>query len=498
MHYSISLRQKELPILVLFRPIRRGILPEGWRHCSRFLNRHADFDSVARQYETSIFLFLLIVLCGSSISFWQLYRFNVAKVPISVPDIVIIAYGIYGVFKWLGAKRRFRIGSIGRLVIIWFLYQSVVGISTGLINGNPPYAIFQEYRVVFYAAIAYFATLSVFRLQRHLSVVIWGILVAGVVASTWQLWISYSGRDILQDNIAYLTADYIGRTLRDVNIPLYFAGPALMALVAAQFEAPEMLGRWRFVLWGLAPILLISPLLSMTRTVWIAISLSALMVIAYVTSYSYRHKRLSVFVLICVLFVMTLLVANRLLQVFLPGVYEGAKVTVQNTLSLSDRGFVDRLNAPSQVFLYFSENGWRYITGLGFGNMWSGATSLGPLIGLHNVYLAYLVFGGLPGLLIFLWVWARPIPVYYRLLFKYSDRQISPRVRIYILAIAVNWVMLTVIMTAMPPHWAEAAFFGINMAIITILDSVLSAQIYKKERQVPLAKRAIGHENAFG
>jgi hypothetical protein len=445
------------------------------------------FVLLMRTDKASVFLFLLIVLSASSLTFWQQYRLNIASFPISVPDLAVIAYGIYGIIKWLGAGKRHSIGVIGRFVIIWFLYQSVVGISIGLINGNPPYAIFQEYRIVLYATIAYFATLSVFRPQRHFSVVIWGILLAGVFASIWQMWISYSGRDISQANIAFITTEYLGRTLRDVNIPLYFAGPALMALVAAQFEAPALLGRWRLLLWSLAPILFVVPLLSMTRTVWVASVMSTLLVIVYVASYTLRHRRLPVLILFFVFFILALLFANQFLHTFLPAIYEGATFSLQYTFSFVDQGIIDRLNAPAQLFSYFSENGWRYITGLGFGNMWSGAIRPGP-------YLSYLVIGGFPGLVLFLLVWASPVPVYYRLLFKKSGRQMSPIVRVYILAVAVNWVMLTVIMMVMPPHWAEAAFYGINLAILTIMDNITSRWVSTTDKNTRFTRGVLPYE----
>jgi hypothetical protein len=429
---------------------------------------------LARLDKGAFLLFAIIVVSASSLNFWLQRRFEVLGAPVGVPDVLVIAYGVYGLYRWLKGGMPYPLGRIGKLVTIWFLYNSAVGVTLGALSGNPPYAIFQEYRLILYSTVSFLATMVVFRPKRHLPAILWGMLAAGVLASAWQMGISVSGRDVLADQAVYVGTDFIGRTLRDVSIPLYFAGPALMVLVAAQFEAPVLLGRARLALWSMVPLLLVAPLLSMTRTVWVAIALTTFLVFLYVIRHSLSRRRLPTLIVFLVAVALCLVLVSQLLRIFLPNVYEGAILAVQYTFEAADRTAAERLNIPMRLLASFSENGWHFLTGIGFGNMWSGAIQQGPFNNLHVVYLSYLVIGGVPGMILFLLVWSTPVPLYYRLLFHRGSRPLDPTTRVYVLAAAANWVMLTIIMAVMPPHWAEAAWFGISLAVVSTLDTLFS------------------------
>jgi hypothetical protein len=414
--------------------------------------------------QTVVLLSLVVFSAAVSSAFWLDHRILLGDFPLSIPDGIIALYGLYGVIMWL-RKGASRVGNDGRvLLIIWFLYNSVWGLGLGLYSGNPVYAILQEYRLVLYTTIAYFTTLVIFRPERHLPVVMRNLIYAGLIVSIWQLAITISGHQMGTEEIVFLTPGGIGRTLRDVNVPLYFAGTALIFLVVVKMHAPLILKKTGSLVWIIGPIFLTPMLLSMTRTVWFCLGISIILLVLYIFAFQRSTGRLlrllpQIVGLLFILFTIFVIV-----QKFLPSVYQAIGMTLDLTLFSEDSTRYERSEIMLGLIGYFYDSGQIW-GGIGFGNMWSGATRMGVHYNLHNTYLAYLVIGGVPGLLLFLGVWIYPIIVYLRLL----RRSPGVVVRAFAVASIMNWIMMSPLMLAMPPHWTESAFFGITLGIASVL-----------------------------
>jgi hypothetical protein len=349
-------------------------------------------------------------------------------------------------------------------LIIWFLYNSVWALGLGLNSGNPAYAVLQEYRLVLYATIAYFTTLAIFRAERHLPVVMRTLIWAGLIVSTWQLAITISGGQTVTEEIVFITGDAIGRTLRDVNVPLYFAGTALIFLGVAKMRAPFILGKIGQLVWILVPVFSIAMVLSLTRTVWLSLAISVLLLFQYILVTHHSTNRLARSLVLIVGVLVTFVAISIVVQTFLPSVYQSVGLTIDLSLFSKDSTRYGRSEIILSLlrFLYDSGQIW---SGMGFGNMWSGATRIGPHYNLHNTYLAYMVIGGLPGLLLFLGIWIYPLIVYLCLL----RRSVGGILRAFALSSIMNWVMISTLMFVMPPHWTESALFGLTLGIASIL-----------------------------
>jgi hypothetical protein len=414
--------------------------------------------------QTVLLVSVLVLSVSFSSAFWLDHRIYVGDFPLSIPDGIVVLYGLYGLVMWL-RKGASLVASGGRtLLILWFLYNSVWTIGLGLNSGNSAYAILQEYRLVLYATIAYFATLVIFHPERHLPVLMRNLIWAGLIVSIWQLVITISGRQMAPEEIVFMTGSAIGRVLRDVNLPLYFAGTALMFLVVTKIRVPFILGKTGHLVWILIPIFVTAMLISLTRTVWFSLAISVLLLFSYILVTHLSADRLLRWLVLIFGFLVTLFAISLLVQIFLPSVYQAVSLTLNFTLFSKDTTRYER----SQIILGLVQdfyNSGEIWSGIGFGNMWSGATRMGLYYNLHNTYLAYMVIGGLPGLLLFLGIWIYPLIVYVRLLRR------SPGVvlRAFGVASVMNWIMTSTLMLAMPPHWTESALFGLTLGIASIL-----------------------------
>ena len=94
----------------------------------------------------------------------------------------------------------------------------------------------------------------------------------------------------------------------------------------------------------------------------------------------------------------TLFTIFLIVQAFLPPVYQAVGLTLDLTLFSEDSTRYERSEIMLSLLQFFHDSGqmgWNRL-----GNMWSGATRMGMHYNLHNTYLAYMVIGGLPGLLL--------------------------------------------------------------------------------------------------
>jgi hypothetical protein len=417
--------------------------------------------------DTSSTIISLTIFCTAvSQTFWLEHRLIVAGIPLSGPDLLIVVLGVFGLLKsWSLRCPRNSTGPIGYWLVAWAAYNSIIGIGIGLSSGNPPYAVFQEYRLVLYACVAYVVTLRIFKPKQHVRVVIVSWIGAGVMVCLWQLLISAAGAGMSTEEIFYVTEDSVGRVLRDINLPVYFAGTALLLTVMTLLYSPQTLGRGRRFAWILIPLFLSAPLLSMTRTVWVSLIVDLAALWIYFSVRALRTGRVRQILLISGLVVFGVVLVPVVIRGIMPSLYMAIQSAWDYTLSTSDRSSYARAEAIPLVLDNLMSRGAALFTGLGFGNMWSGATRIGPFNDLHNVYLAYVVIGGIPGLVLYLAVWISPLQAYRRVLKSVPE----PSVKAYVLASVINWLMLSILMFAIPPHWIEAAWFGTSLAIATNL-----------------------------
>jgi len=157
--------------------------------------------------------------------------------------------------------------------------------------------------------------------------------------------------------------------------------------------------------------------------------------------------------------------ARTTIREVIPGAYESVAKTWSYSFSTSDTTSFDRLYSTDAVLRYLGTDAGTLMIGLGFGNMWSGTTREGPFVDVHNAYLAYAVIGGLVGLALFLAVWCAPAVIYRGLL----RRDLDKMTKAYVVASSINWVVMSLLLTVMPPHWTESLLFGVTLGIATAL-----------------------------
>ena len=414
---------------------------------------------------TGILISTIILTSSFSAQYWLEHRVAIASFPVSVPDAVAALFGLCGLVSWLRSPR-VRLDAIGRLVLLWLLYNSIVAVTVGLSAGNSVYAVAQEYRLVVYAATGYFATLMLFETRGHLAVVFVSSVAAGVVVSVWQLVITALGREMATTEMVYIIPGGISRALRDVGLPLYVAGSALVTLVVTQMEVPGLWRRARGVIWLAVPVFCIAILLSMTRTVWVSLVASAVLSLLYVIVAG-RHTARNILqaLLFIVILGSTLVLARTMIREVVPTVYEAIEMTWSYSFSASDTTYFNRVDSTKPLLDYLGTEANALLIGMGFGNMWSGTTREGPFVDVHNAYFAYLVIGGLVGLALFLAVWCAPAVIYWWLLRRDLDRM----TRAYVVASSINWLVMSLLLTSMPPHWTESVLLGVMLGIATLL-----------------------------
>jgi len=420
---------------------------------------------ISRSDTTCVLLAATIFTTAISTTFWLDHRISIGEFPISVPDVIVFAYGLFALTKWFRDGHA-RMNTIGALLSAWLLYNSFFGVGIGMRAGNPMYAVLQEYRVVLYAAVAYFATLVLFQKERHLRAVMLSLVGAGLTVSIWQLAISVSGLGLRLEEMVSVNQNSLGRQLRDVNLPLYFAALALIMLVMILEHAPTFLGKKQWYAWALVPVFLVAVIVSNTRAVWVslAVSICVLLLHSFILNLSKRSLwRQMVLAGACIV---SGVFAYIVLRMFLPTMSEAALTAWDYTLSDNDSTSFTRLEIVQTLLKSFWDDVPALLSGIGFGNMWSGAIREGPYTNLHNTYLAYMVIGGLPGLMLFLALWISPLVSCFRLL----RRALSPIVKAYVLASIMSWVVFSALLLSIPPHWSEAAFFGITLGILTVLE----------------------------
>ena len=418
---------------------------------------------------TSLLLSMLILSTGVSMSFWLDYRVMIGPFPLSAPDAIIAVYGFYGFSRWLREHRRRSIGPIGFIIATWLAYYSLAGLVVGIGSGNPIYAVLQEYRLVLYTTIAYFTTLVVFRPERHLPIVVLSLIATGFMVCAWQAVITVATRgQMAADEAVYVYEGVIFRSGRDPTLLSYFAAFGLIFLVVSHTETRGILGMSRRWIWVLAPILMVVPFFSVTRTTWFSMIISSGMLLLYLFFTNLHNRRvLHVMLLFCV-FLIVLLGSYTLLQLLLPTTLESMRTTWDYTLSAEeDVTRKQRIDIPLRLlnYLFLDASDTELTFGLGFGNMWSGATSIGPFRDIHSVYLAYMVIGGVIGLLIFLTLWISLGVAYFRVLSRTPD----DLTRAYVISSVMSYIVFSVLMFAMPPHWTESAWLGLTLGIASIL-----------------------------
>jgi hypothetical protein len=406
----------------------------------------------------SLFISVVILSTSVNMQFWFDHRFVIGSFPIAVPDLIAILYGFYGLIRWV-RRPRLVAGPLGFLVFIWSFYFGLFGIRFGLENGSSIYAIFQEYRLVAYATVAFFATTVIFRPDRHMRLIIWSIVTAGVVASVWSL-IGAISTGFQVENIVYMTRYGVERVGRDIEIPLRFAGDSLVMLIVAQLECPDIFGRCRRVIWGLVPVLIGAMIVAMTRTYWLELAACLCLLAVYLTIQSFRRGLLFRVVTVVVVAITSSILGKYLLQFKFPNVYEAVIRTWGYTLSSNDKTFYGRFEAIPEIVSYLDRYSslWQ---GIGFGNISDGSSGVGPYYNVHNTYVAYMVIGGLAGLVLFLMVWWAPIVGYVRLLPTLRN----PVIRAFVVASVINWIAMSIIMMAYPAAWMESALFGLTLGI---------------------------------
>lgn len=430
--------------------------------------------------KTEWFIAGLILSTAVSYNFWLDHRIEIETYPISVPDVLALVYGVCGVIGWLRARHRLGFdGVVGICLVIWFLYISTVGIGMGMLKDNLAYGTMQEYRLVFYAALAYFATLTVFRPERHLSVVMLGQIAAGLLVSIWQFWITLSGGGLEASQIILETGGGFGRLLRDVGLPGTFAATALVVLVVIQIRAPIILGKARGWAWGLAPVFVAASFLSMTRTVWVSMALSIGLLFLFFVIAGRKVIRLSRLIILVAVFLVVIALVFTMVQILLPEVNHALELAWDMSFSYQDSTFLARLEQPLDTWNFLWNDGWAFFSGLGFGNISTGAVRFGPFTGIHNAYMWYMVIAGLPGLLLFLALWISPVIVYLRLL----TRSLEAVTHSYVIVSIINWLVMSVVMLGSPALWTNAALFGMMWGIASVL-----AKTYAYHRPVSPSK----------
>lgn len=390
-------------------------------------------------------------------------RIAVGSYPISIGDLVVIAYAYYGIVRLWHDRRPQTGGAMGLLLIIWLIYNSLVGVGIGLLERSTTYGILQEYRLVLYTAIAYFVTVLVFRPKRHLRSIILGQVAAGVLVSLWQLAITISGRGLGLNEI--VTLEGAGRTLRDINLPLSFAGTALVLLTAVHVEAPQVLGKARHFTWVLVPLFISASVLSLTRTVWFSIVLSGLLSLLLPVIGAPTEKRFCRLILVGVSGIVFAAVVFGAIRLLLPETYEALAVVWNATFSFQDISFWERVEQPLDLWSYFWSNPSAFWFGEGFGSISTGAVQYGPFTNIHNAYLWYMVFGGLLGLLLFVVLWTWPLIVYVRVRRSSSDSV----ERAFAAASIVNWIVTSAVMLGSPALWTNAALTGLQLGVASRL-----------------------------
>ena len=428
-------------------------------------------------------MLLVTVILSTAVdyNFWLEYRIKFGEFPVSIPDAVAVAYGI-GIFAVLRLKRTRPIsagGVIGLCLTIWFLYNSTVSLFEGILASNPVYAILAESRLVFYAALAYFATLLVFRPERHLPIVMLAQIAAGLLVSIWQFGITLLGRGQEPSQIVFETQFGIARLLRDVGLPGTFAGTALVVLIIIQMMAPSVLGKLRRWAWGLVPLFVVASVFSMTRTIWVSMALSIGLLLLFFVIAGRKAIRLSRLIILVAVFLVVIALVLMMGRILLTEVYQAIEQAWLLSFSYQDFSLVERWEQTREVWKSLGEDGWAFWTGLGFGNIGSGADKFRPFAGIHNAYMWYMVIGGLPGLLLFLALWMSPLIVYIRLL----DRSLDAVAHAYVVASIINWVTVSVVMLVSPALWTNAALFGMILGIASVLGKTYAARNWLGRRR---------------
>jgi O-antigen ligase len=420
-----------------------------------------------RRYIDWVGLLIAAVVLTSSVSaqYWLDHRLIIATFPLSVLDVTAALFGLCGFVKWVRSPQ-VRLDATGWLVLLWLVYNSLVAATFGLAAGNSAFAVAQEYRLVAYAATGYFATLMLFEAKAHLGAMLVSTVGAGIIVSIWQLVITVSGRDMAPTEMIALIPGGVSRALRDTNLPLYFAGSALVTLIVTQLEVPSLWRRARVVPWLVPPIFCVAMLLSMTRTVWVSLLASAALLLVYaVVASRYRARNMLQAVVFVGVLGSTLAIARVMGRAILPSVYESLEKTWSYSFSASDTTYFDRISGTSAVLEYLGNRAGTILIGMGFGNMWSGTVREGPFVDVHNAYLAYWVIGGLVGLALFLAVWCAQAIIYWRLL----RRDLDGMTKAYTVASLINWTVMSLLLTSMPPHWTESLLLGVTIAIASKL-----------------------------
>lgn len=423
------------------------------------------FIFTALMDKTVLLISVMILLNAVAYGFWLEHRIMVGAFPISIPDIMIMIYGLYGIIRWLRAGRIGWGRGIGVLLAIWFMYNSSLGLAMGLEEGNPAYAVLQEYRLILYVAIAYFTTLVVFHPERHLRVVIFSQIAAGLLVSIWQFWITLSGSGLEASQIVLETKDGIGRLLRDVGLPGTMAASALVVLAVIQIRAPTILGKARRWTWGLFPVFVAASFLSMTRTVWVSMALSMGLLFLFFVLAGRKGIRSSRLIILVAFFLAVIPLVFTMVRILFPEVYQALESVWDMSFSYQDGTFVTRLEQWHDTWNFLWDEGWSFYSGLGFGNISAGAVRFGPYTSIHNAYMWYMVIAGLPGLLLFLALWISPLIVYLRLL----TRSLEAVTHSYVIASIVNWLVMSVVMLGSPALWTNAALFGMMLGIASVV-----------------------------
>jgi len=425
-----------------------------------------------------------ILLPSFSLNFWMEHRLIISGFPVSIPDIFVMYYAFYWAVKFVQDGSIRLGGKIGLLILLWFLYNLLFCSAKGFVEGNSIYAILQEFRIVGYATIGYFATLRIFRAKKHLPVVMISLIGSGLIVSIWQIGITVLGRGQSLNESVFMMGGAVARTLRDVTLPTYFASSALVVLFALKKHAFFILGKARRWAWAFNILFLTASILSMTRTVWLSLGLSLFFIFIYSFWTAFHSARFKNVFLLLIGSIAAGTLGYVALLLFLPSTISAIELMIRYSDFYNDPSLLGRLNQPLALLDYLHVNGSLW-TGIGFGNMWSGAKRIGIFSDIHNVYYSYLLIGGILGLLIFLSIWISLMFVYIRLLLC----PLNGITKAYCIFCIINWAVMTVLMYGMPPHWSEAALLGMTLAISTVLAA--NSKNFLDEGKVPSQGRKL-------
>jgi len=190
------------------------------------------------------------------------------SLPFSIIDACAVLMALSLLVAWGTVKRR---ASLPRYLILplWlYLGAVLIGVLYGISQGNPRYALLKDLRVQVYFLLALFAT-AVFGGRREFMRLLVGVFVVSALSVS----VLQFARMLGVENATTFEA------VRDVSIPIYIAPIASAFLTLLWFSGKSRLSTTIFV--PLQAIYLLAVLLSFTRSVWVQLVITYVLVFLF-------------------------------------------------------------------------------------------------------------------------------------------------------------------------------------------------------------------------